>query len=111
MSPGLIVSFNPVAPLLVLPGIAHSGPGRRGNSMNSAAMRGSGMQQQPTAQRAGRAIGQELTAAADLDQCDGREPHQQDDVGGHERPALAEQAREHQEVRNHDQHELVALVA
>ena len=68
------------------------------------------MQQQPAAQRAGRAVGQELTAAADLDQCDGREPHQQDDVGGHERPALAEQAREHQEVRNHDQHELVALV-
>ena len=43
MSPGLIVSLSPVAPLLVLPGIAQSGPGKRGGGIESVGAQALGL--------------------------------------------------------------------
>ena len=60
MSPGLTVSDKPVAPLLVLPGTAQIGPGRRGNNTNSTIISGNDCtsslrQERPSG--AGRAAG------------------------------------------------------
>ena len=89
MSPGLIVSFKPVAPLLVLPGIAHNGPGRRGNSTNNAIMTGNACSSRRPLNAPVDAIRQELAAAPDLNQRHRREPDEQHDVGDRQRATFS----------------------
>ncbi len=69
------------------------------------------MQEQAARQPHRVARGHEGSAAADLQQSHGREPDQREHVYGRERTALLEQAREHQKVGDHHQHELIAVRA